>query len=330
MFAKQQMTDLPPHQKFERQIERIHQLLEGKGSNVTWNDHIPDPDNPRQLRQIDISIRRDGSLTLVECRLHKEPQDVTWIEELMGRRISLGAEAVIAVSSSGFTKTAQEKAKNYGIILRDFAGLSREEVENWGRKWKLVVNYCEFANVRCALVVDGPRPSATPTLTLPDGKPFNPLTWRFLLQDIMHKLDADKWPGVPCTVDCQVAPRFLVNGQAPSSMTFSAKVSRVTEHVELASAVAYVDPIRAANHAAVVKYRLGETEIIENCDETAMIMDLSQLKIPPRCCFETVMLDAGRVVNMYISAVIGAANVMKCDVPIQILYHYPNGGGAIA
>src|ERR1700691_3202238 len=116
------MTELPPHKRLERQVERIHQLIEVEGSVVTWNDRVPDPDNPRQSRQIDISIRRDGALTLVECRLHKEPQDVTWIEQLIGRRISLRADAVIAVSASGFTETAEEKAKRHGIILRDFAG----------------------------------------------------------------------------------------------------------------------------------------------------------------------------------------------------------------
>jgi hypothetical protein len=125
------VTDLPQHKKFERQVERLHQLLEVEGSIVTWNDHIRDPDYPSQQRQIDISIRRDVSLTLVECRIHKEPQDVRWIEELMGRRTSLNADAVIAVSGSGFTSTAREKAKGHGIHLRDFATLSREEIQNW-------------------------------------------------------------------------------------------------------------------------------------------------------------------------------------------------------
>jgi hypothetical protein len=65
MIADDVVTNLPPHTKLERQVERIHQLLEVEGSTVTWNDHIPDPDNPSQPRQIDISIRRDGSLTLI-------------------------------------------------------------------------------------------------------------------------------------------------------------------------------------------------------------------------------------------------------------------------
>src|SRR5262249_26261467 len=108
---------------FEQQISRIHELLESSGADVTWNDHISDPDNASQPRQIDITIRRDGRLTLVECRLHRARQGVKWIEELIGRRMSLAADSIIAVSASGFTKGALKKAARFGIILRDLCAL---------------------------------------------------------------------------------------------------------------------------------------------------------------------------------------------------------------
>jgi HJR/Mrr/RecB family endonuclease len=110
---------------FEQQIQRIYELLADSGAEVTWNENIPDPDNPSQPRQIDVTIRRAGTLTLIECRQHKSRQDVQWIEELIGRRISLGAQAVIAVSSSGFTAGARAKASKHGVILRDLPELSR-------------------------------------------------------------------------------------------------------------------------------------------------------------------------------------------------------------
>jgi hypothetical protein len=62
---------------FEQQIHRILELLEGSGAEVTWDDHIPDPDNPSRLRQIDITIRRDGKLTLVACLSSPSPPRVT-------------------------------------------------------------------------------------------------------------------------------------------------------------------------------------------------------------------------------------------------------------
>src|SRR5580698_6410904 len=119
-------------EEFERQIHRVIELIEGSGAEVTWDDRIPDPDNPSQQRQIDISIKRDGFLTLAECRQHKERQDVKWIEELYGRKVSLNATNVIAVSSSGFTQGAILKAKRLGVALRDLKDLTPEEVANWG------------------------------------------------------------------------------------------------------------------------------------------------------------------------------------------------------
>ncbi len=115
--------------KFEKQIHRIHNLIEQAGSKITWNDKIPDPDNPKQDRQIDITIRRNNKLTLIECRIRKKIQDVTWVEEIIGRRMSLNADSVIAVSASGFTKGAVKKAKKYGIILRDIQTLTENEIK---------------------------------------------------------------------------------------------------------------------------------------------------------------------------------------------------------
>jgi hypothetical protein len=77
--------------EFEIMIARIHELLEGEDASVEWNEKIPDPDNQEQMRQVDVLIRKNGFTSLIECRLHKEPQNVKWIEELIGRRISLDA-----------------------------------------------------------------------------------------------------------------------------------------------------------------------------------------------------------------------------------------------
>jgi hypothetical protein len=316
------MADLPPHKKLERQVGRIHQLLEVEGSVVTWNDHIPDPDNPAQPRQIDVSIRRDGSLTLVECRIHKQPQDVTWIEELMGRRTSLNADAVIAVSASGFTATAREKANRYGIHLRDLATLSREEIQNWGRRRTLRVSFCEFSDVTVTIRASEPPRPGTPQLTDTDGQPVSPLLWRMLFQSITQRLDKDKWTGIPVTIDAQADAKLLVNGKPPSSIMLHTKVCRIHQKVELVSVVAYADPIGSTHHAEVGNYDLGASEIIENSDNVAMTIDLSTLNVPDNCCFDTVTVDAGRVVNMR-PQIIGAERAMNASIPVNIRIEFP-------
>src|SRR5680860_560019 len=127
--------------EFEKMIARIHSILAGTSSVVTWNDKIKDPDNKKRTRQIDATIRTGKFLTIVECRIHKSKQDVKWIEELIGRRISLNADAVIAVSFSGFTEGAILKAKKHGIITRDFLSLTEEEIKRWGSLSKISITY---------------------------------------------------------------------------------------------------------------------------------------------------------------------------------------------
>jgi hypothetical protein len=113
---------------FEKMIARLHGQLEPAGSLVTWNDRIIDPDNPDQTRQIDISIKNQGKVTHVECRIHKAKQDVKWIEELEGRRRSLHIDTIIAVSASGFTRGALIKAHRFGINTMMLEDLSFERL----------------------------------------------------------------------------------------------------------------------------------------------------------------------------------------------------------
>lgn len=138
--------------EFEQKIARIKEVLENNESKIVWNDKIPDPDNIKQLRQIDISIKNKNKTTHVECRIHKTPQDVKWIEELIGRKISLNIDSIIGVSSSGFTKGALLKAQSKGIILRDFNQVTIEEAKSWGEVTEIDINWLLFNNIKLHFV----------------------------------------------------------------------------------------------------------------------------------------------------------------------------------
>jgi len=150
---------------FEQHIHRIYELIEGSGAEVTWNDHIPDPDNPAQLRQIDITVRRDGKLAFIECRDHQSRQDVQWIEELMGRRVSLKADSIIAVSSSGFTAGAIAKATGHGIIACDLLALTGPEIQNWGKQIALTLFFYQYSDLELSLCF---KPESIAKLDLED------------------------------------------------------------------------------------------------------------------------------------------------------------------
>jgi hypothetical protein len=106
-------------------------MIEPDDSLVTWNDKITDPDNAGQIRQIDITIKTGIKITHVECRVHQKRQDVKWIEELYGRKVSLKADSLIAVSSSGFTRGALLKARAMNIETRTLSNIKQEDINAW-------------------------------------------------------------------------------------------------------------------------------------------------------------------------------------------------------
>ena len=86
-------------------------------------------------REIDISLRGQlGSseiLVIFECRDRKADQDITWIEQLAVKRDDVGADKAVAVSSSGFTSTAERAASFYGIELRYLDKINPIEIASW-------------------------------------------------------------------------------------------------------------------------------------------------------------------------------------------------------
>lgn len=102
---------------FERRVARVFEAIEKLDVAVNWNVKIKDP-HTQQPRQIDVLLREpNGCTTCVECRDRASVQDVMWIEELFGRKQSMGFDNVFAVSSSGFTKPAIAKAQALGVTI---------------------------------------------------------------------------------------------------------------------------------------------------------------------------------------------------------------------
>src|SRR5579863_38904 len=194
---------------FEKQIARIHLALADVDAEVVWNDHFPDPDNPNQERQIDVSIRRGSHLTVIECRKRKAPQDVTWIEQLYGRRVSLRANLIIGVSASGFSQGAIHKAQSLGVILRDFDSITPEEALRWGEPSTLWTVFYEFRDF--TIWVD--QPAANVSLADAQGRP---IIWRTVLLEIAKGYDLKKSAGQFVKLKGQINGNYAVKGKFES------------------------------------------------------------------------------------------------------------------
>ena len=295
-------------QKFERQIGRINELIKQQGSKITWNDHILDPDNPEQPRQIDITICQDNQLTLVECRIHKKKQDVKWIEELIGRRVSLKADAVIAVSASGFTEGAIAKAKSFGIILRDLLSLTEEEISTWGCKTHVLLTFYEYKNVLLTFIFQS---DFRDRITLEDII--------YLLQTQSHELrgifdvaadaiDRNNPKSLPCRFKANLHAKKLHISEVPvTSIGFEADFQTIVHELDIPSVVAYdcprVDALK--RNVFVEAVELGDFEITQSSNKVFVALDLSPISVPENCQFRLVNFDFNRTVTMEWLEVLG-------------------------
>ena len=309
-----------PAQEFERQIERIHRLLEKEASQVTWNDRIPDPDNPDQLRQIDIKIERDGAIIYIECRIHKAPQDVTWIEELIGRRASLQADAIIAVSASGFTEGALKKAVRFNIHTRTLQKLSDEEVQLWGHIARPSLVFYEFTGSRLCFTLATRYVSTPVSVTSEDGQP---IPWRGLFEPLMAQFDSDsELDTVSKAFSVESYGPFLVNGVKPLKIELTSMVRRITQPMPLDTALRYAAGDETEDLARVQKHSEGIIEIIQSSDDVALVADTTALVAPPNCFFRTIFFDFGRPVNLTSFQTAGLQAVLASDVKIELSLKY--------
>jgi hypothetical protein len=123
-----------PGRKLEQLVAKLETALAGTKVEVKSPDMLPDSDTG-EMREVDVSLRvRVGSASLLiiaECRDRGRMQGVEWIEQLLAKGRSVGAQKVVAVSSNGFTANALKKAKQQGLDLRTLAGLSAEQIRRW-------------------------------------------------------------------------------------------------------------------------------------------------------------------------------------------------------
>jgi hypothetical protein len=311
---------------FEQQVRRVYELIAESGAEVTWDDHIGDPDNPLRMRQIDVTLRRNGALTLVECRLRKAPQDVQWIECLIGRRISLGAQSVIAVSASGFTSGAMAKARQYGIITRDLQRLTDKEVERWGQRIELTLYYYQYSDLAVSL---GFSPESIPTLKFDELKAE--LRWHPCVQSLFNaaakKLTDDNLMSGPLQgqkvsfgVDVEFDDIRFGDAQLERA-ALEGRAELVAIKADAPFVHAYGEPNTAATQreAVVEDFRsIGHTSITHSGDRISTFLDLSQVEIPPYGQFQFVTVEAGQEVDHDAFEIYGIEKIKVVGIGLRV------------
>jgi hypothetical protein len=277
-----------PSKSFEQQIHRVYEFLEGSGVQVTCDDHIPDPDNPSQPRQIDITIKRDGKLTLVECRHHRSRQNVKWIEEMMGRRVSLKADSAIAVSSSGFTSGALNKAKKHGIVTRDLRELTEREIRGWGRRIALTLYFYKYSELELSLYLECRSIPKLDMVVFQSEIAAHAVTQSLFnaAAQQLGTMNPLKVENAGRTVEFNLLielPGFRLCGQLVRQVRFRGKAALIAQDVVSPAVLAYGNPDDdpAQREIKVENFSLGRTSVIHDAERISIFLDVSQVEVGP-------------------------------------------------
>ncbi len=277
-----------PHERdsslFELLVSRIYGLIEQADTEVIWNKHLPDPDDPKSQRQVDVTLKRNNILTIIECRLHQDPQDVTWVESLIGKRVSLRADAVIAVSSSGFTPLARKKAEVHGIILRDLVSLSAAEVSEWGMTTRVFVEYLVYDSANATVHLDGENLNGTELQRVVDWAKssttnmLSQITNKFV--DQLNRIDSE-----PVDIQVFLNPPWIDSAaHVVRKVDFAAIVRRIREEHSVPLVSAYdlpnVHPLE--RETFVERNSQYATEVIRSGGSVAITLDFSRVRPPEK------------------------------------------------
>lgn len=118
-----------------RYLEQLTGQLEhllGSGTLIVRSpEYIPNRHTGDRV-EVDVTLRgKIGStdiLVAIECRDRSGRQDINWIRELATKKDDIGASAIVAVSSNGFSKDASAEAAVRGVIIKTLSRLSEEEI----------------------------------------------------------------------------------------------------------------------------------------------------------------------------------------------------------
>lgn len=122
---------------FQKVIYLLQQHLAGSAT-VSESEFLIDRSNGER-REVDVCIRSSIAETQVliclECRDRQRKADVTWVEEMHGKHLTLPTDHLVLVSNSGFTPSAISKADAYGIETVTPGGQSDAKVKEMASKF---------------------------------------------------------------------------------------------------------------------------------------------------------------------------------------------------
>lgn len=238
---------------FQELVARIHAQM-GAGWQVEESCFLRDAitGEPREVDVVAIATFANYALHIsVECRDHRRPADVTWVEAMAQKHASLPTSKLALWSASGFTKAAISKATALKIETVSQAGAGDAP---WGKIARSMIN--------------GSAKLVTPTF-----KPFvdvrDESAAALRIEDAGDTLLFDAQGNVAWSVH-QILQLILNNPESRSVFLDNAPLGHADFYVEFIPPAPCFVSSPSGGHASVMRVGVGVSTFAEQlCLDTA-------------------------------------------------------------
>ena len=203
--------------------------------------------------------------------------------------MSLAADTVIAVSSSGFTVGALKKAKRYGVIPRDLQRLTDAEIAAWGRQVALTLYFYQYSNLDDSLLFEfSSIDPARAKLELERHPAIQSLFAAAAKKLGEINLLADENAGR--TVEFALRLQFQgfsLCGERVVEVEFRGSAGLTSREIVSPVVLGYGEPGQGDGNREVLieLFPLGRTCITHDSNRISKLLDVSKLEMPPFCQF---------------------------------------------
>lgn len=307
--------------EFEQLIQRIYRMKAGSSTRVEHDGQVIDPDAPKgDLRQIDVLlIHKDGKRTAVECRDRGGAQSVMWVEELIGRKLSLGLDGMIGVSVKGFSQLARIKAAKHGIQVYDLPRLTDAEVSSWGELTDVEVSFVVFSSL--AIGVDVGQANAQQVTQ-------SPLLAYNGMDGIAHIMDLLRDDALANSgqVLSKVIPEagFTIDGlplASPIGVSFSGHLQKLTAKCTSAQAFGAPGEPALLRSNSVQRFDHAVQEVLLVGEEASLRVDVSGIQAPDNAILHELKITFPRSVTVTQYELVGSGRLTSQATKIALLVH---------
>ncbi len=295
--------------EFEQHISKVFKAIEEKGAKVTWNSTISDPFTPKQKRQIDVLIEKDGKRIHVECRHRGRTQNVNWIEELDGKGRAQKADLMIGISSSGFTEGAINTAKGLGVRLKEIGSIDKNGELWWTDGMFISTAKFKLENIKFTF----------------HTKDFKTPEYPLILIDKITDKGSDIWGTFTSALDQFSNRRLAMKVRENDHYRFEYSINPAKEYSDLFSRIDVSTTIQYFNLTAtrVDSHTLNDlSQEIDNLDAVIESREMLGWKIEVissenKLKFICSRIEEDHPKNEYISSAITIEEVTLCDKEVS-------------